>query len=238
MQLFCDNTLSIHIRSDLNEPVKDAIEINAIAFSGSDGIFPEAALWNSELIVPLAVTAKWARDQSLKRIALTGIYRLSTAFTIGWSFRSATGFEIDIPTRSGTWITDEHPLPESRQLYWEIVQPKCLRAGRLLVAIGILRNPRNDIKISLGLSGDDELLIATLPRAIVDGIDAQTAVQFLKSAVSQAVSELNPIGIDLFFVGPASLAVLIGHRWNALPSTQVHEFVVSRRQYVPMATLG
>jgi hypothetical protein len=106
------------------------------------------------------------------------------------------------------------------------------------VAIGVVRDPWLDIKSSLGLSGEDELLIATLPGAIVNGTDAQSSVKLLKAAVSQAVSQFNPKGIDLYFVGPAALAVAIGHRWNALPTTQIFEFDVSSRRYIPTVTIG
>jgi len=233
-----DSSLCIHIRSDRNASGVDAIELNASAFSGTDGLFPEPAIWFSGLVEPLTVTAKWASEHSQKRIALTGSYRLSTAFSVGFSFRSAIGFDIDIHTRSYCWATDDHPLSGTQPPPWEIVLPNRLRDDRLQAAIGVLRDPRLDIKYSLGLSGEDELLIATLPKALVYGIEVQTSVQFLKAAVSQAVSQLNPKGIDLFFIGPAALAVALGHRWNAFPSTQIYEFIADKRQYVPTVIIG
>lgn len=233
-----EKSLCVHIRSDRNAPMMDAIEINASEFSGVDGQFPEPAIWLSGLIEPMTSAAKWASEHDQKRIALTGTYRLSTAFAVGWTFRSAIGFDIDIHTRSGSWSTDNHPSPGAQQLDWEVVQPKCLRADRLLVVIGVVRDPRLDIISSLGLSGEDELLIAMLPGAIVNGTDAQSSVQLLKAVVSQAVSQFNPKGIDLYFVGPAALAVALGHRWNALPATQFFEFDVSNRRYIPSVAFG
>ena len=44
--------------------------------------------------------------------------------------------------------------------------------------------------------------------------------------------------IDLYFAGPAAFAVALGHRWNALPPTQVHEFVATERRYVPTLLIG
>jgi CBASS immunity sensor of nucleotide second messenger signals len=43
--------------------------------------------------------------------------------------------------------------------------------------------------------------------------------------------------IDLFFAGPAALAIALGHRWNALPPTQLYEFLPSERRYVKTALL-
>lgn len=77
-----------------------------------------------------------------------------------------------------------------------------------------------------------------LPTSIGTGVEAQIAVQALKMAVVYAVGQFNPKAIDLFIAGPAALAVALGHRWNALPATQLYEFVAGERRYVPTITLS
>ena len=236
--LIPDRRLRVHVRSDRNGAVTDAIEIDANKFSGAEGVFPPLDGWRLDLLAPLEATSSWARERNRQRIALSGSYRLSTAFALGWSFRSAIGFEIDIDTRSGAWATDERPLPDALPPPWKFSWPKRLVDNRLVVAIGVLRDPSLDVKKYLGLTEESGLLIATLPTALANGVEAQACVQTLKVAVSQSVSQLDPKGIDLFFVGPAALAVTLGHRWNAMPSTQVHEFVASERHYVPTVIVG
>jgi len=106
--------LRVHVRSDRNGEATDALEIDATAFSGGSSGFPDADRWRTQLCEPLGATASWARKNSMQRILLSGSYRLSTAFLLGWAFRSAIGFEIDIPTRSDVWATDLHPKAGSQ----------------------------------------------------------------------------------------------------------------------------
>jgi hypothetical protein len=168
---------------------------------------------------------------------LSGSYRLTTAFLLGWAFRSAIGFEIDIPTKGGSWATDLHPPAGGSASAWSIQKPGALLGDRLVVGIGVLRDPAPDIRKFLSLSDDQVLLLATLPRALTDGTDAQASIQIVKGAIAQAAARLQPTAIDLYYVGPAAFAVALGHRWNGLPSTQLYEFLPSEGKYVPTAFL-
>lgn len=236
--LLLNENLCIHLRSSHDHLPPGAIEIDATQFSGLNGLFPPSQTWMTHLVPPLQTAANWAREREHKRIKLSGGCRLSTAFTVGWSFRSGLGFDLNIPAGSGVWATDEHPVALAQQPAWAIHLPQGLVNGRLVVSIGVLRDPKEDVKTHLGLSEDKDLLIATLSTPLAAGAEAQASVQAIKSAVAQAVSRFQPAGIDLFFVGPAALATALGHRWNALPSTQLYEFIVSDRRYVPTIVLG
>ena len=236
--LVSDRRLHIHVRSNRNSADQSAIEIDGSAFSGTNGQFPPPSNWQAELIAPLEATANWARRHNHHRIALSGSYRLTAAMAIGWSFRSATGFEIDIGTKTGVWATDEFPGTNAPIVPWQIEFPKRLASDRLVVSLGVLRDPRLDVLNFLGLSCSDELLTAILPTSIVTGVEVQITVQALKMAVVQAVGRFNPKGIDLFIAGPAALAVALGHRWNALPATQLYEFVAGELRYAPTITLS
>jgi hypothetical protein len=60
----------------------------------------------------------------------------------------------------------------------------------------------------------------------------------VKAAVASAAAALRPERIDLFMGGPAAFAIALGHRWNAMPPTQLHELVAADRRYVATALLG
>ena len=47
----------------------------------------------------------------------------------------------------------------------------------------------------------------------------------------------RPRGIRLYMAGPAAFAVVLGHRWNALPPTRLHEFLRAGSRYVETATI-
>ena len=78
---------------DLPSLTRWADHCGASAFSGSNGVFPDVARWREELLTPLERTARWLRERGTTRIALSGSYRLTTAFALGYSLRSAAGFE-------------------------------------------------------------------------------------------------------------------------------------------------
>lgn len=224
--------LPIHIRSDRSGESHNAVDIDASAFSAVGAKLPGAIEWRSSIVEPLLRTAAWASKQSYRRIALTGMYRLSTAFAVGACFRSASGFEIDIPTKDGQWPTDAHPPPTAVGLPWVVTQPQGLHGDRLLVAIGVLRNPAPQMLASRGLAErEDELLVARLDRALTSASEVQSCVRALKSAVSEAVERLRPARIDLCYAGPAAFAVALGHRWNGLPPTQLYEFDTAEGRY-------
>jgi hypothetical protein len=231
-----DKRLRLNVRSDNSPEAPDALEIDATEFSGITGNYPAAPSWRTGLVTPLEITARWARNQGYGRVALTGSYRLSTALALGWSFRSVVGFELDVPTKSGPWATDDHPSAGEAPP-WQVLAPKRLLGDRLVVAIGVLRNPAPDVIGSLPAT-DDQVLCATLPQALASAVEAQVSARVVKAAVADAVGRLRPAAIDLFYVGPAAFGVVLGHRWNGLPPTQVWEFLRHDGRYTRTAVLA
>jgi hypothetical protein len=223
----------LNVRSDRNEQDEASLEIDASGFSGGDAGYPAPPVWATGLLTPLSVTSQWLRRHNVVRIAPRGSYRLTTAFALGWSFRSAIGFEIDIPTRDGPWPTDDRPV-EGSLPDWSIRPTTCLHGGRLQIAIGVIRDPTAALVASTEIS-EGAIMSIHLPSAMASAKAAQASVGHIKRRIDQAVSSLRPVGIDLYFVGPAAFAVALGHRWNAFPPTQLHEFVAN--QYRPTAML-
>jgi SMODS-associated and fused to various effectors sensor domain len=81
------------------------------------------------------------------------------------------------------------------------------------------------------------ILEALLAAPVASGNAAQSGVALVKSAVSVAAARLKPAAIDPYFAGPAAFVVALGHRWNALPPIQLHEFIAAERRYVATAIL-
>lgn len=223
----------LNVRSDRNEQEEASLEIDASGFSGGDAGYPAPPVWTSDLLAPLSATAQWLRRHNVVRIAPRGSYRLTTAFALGWSFRSAIGFEIDIPTREGLWPTDDRPV-EGSLPDWSLRPATRLHGGRLQVAIGIIRDPTAALVASTEIP-EDAIMSIHLSSAMASAKAAQASVGHIKRQIDQAVSSLRPVGIDMYFVGPAAFAVALGHRWNAFPPTQLYEFVAN--QYRPTAIL-
>jgi len=228
-----DANLNLHIRGDQSPERYDALEIDARGFSQTPA--PAAPVWQQNLLAPLAITAAWAKQQEKSRITLSGQYRLSTALALGWAFRAATGFELEIPTRAGAWATDHRPAP-GLTLSIQARDASALQQDRLAVAIGVLRDPVPQVLLQ-GVA-PETVLSLQFDQPIPDGASAQLAVLHIKNAVTRAVDRLRPKGIDLFFAGPAALGVALGHRWNALPPTQLSEFDQAPGTYTKTARLA
>ncbi len=225
----------IHLRSDRNGSDESALEIDAAAFSCSDGISPAAEVWNRQLVDPLLATARWlSGNAGPRRIGLRGSYRLSTGLALGWAFRAATGFELEIPTRSGPWPTDDHP-DRSSEVALEVRHADAVDGTDLVVSVGVLRRPAETLtRAGLDVS---KILDLFIKEPITSPKHAQWAVAQVKAAISANVERLRPQRVRLYLAGPAALAVALGHRWNAMPPTQLHEFR-SEGVYAPTALLA
>ena len=230
------STLPVHVRSERKGSDPSAIEIDASAFSGGAAGYPPSDTWAPNLLTPLDHLHRWARATGHKRIALSGSYRLTTAFALGWAFRSAVGFEIDIPTREGSWPTDDRAEPEQAPA-WTITPAEALVGDRLVVCIGSVRDPTADVRQHLGLTTSPSVLTAFLPVPVTDARAAQASVRVVRGAIEAAVKALKPAAIDLYVAGPTAFFVALGHRWNAMPVTQLHEFIARTRAYVPSALI-
>ena len=226
----------LHIRSDRNEANESSLEIDASAFSSREGGFPRQVQWADDLIAPLDRTARWLRSHAMPRIALSGSYRLTTAIVLGWSLRAAIGFELEIPTREGPWATDDRPSTSDSMPTWRIVEPTALHGEQLVVAVGILRDPAADLHKAAGIP-TEAVLGLYLDEPISSAKVAEAGVSAIKRAADAALARMRPQGIQLYFAGPAAFAVALGHRWNAMPPTRLHEFVTSGRSYVATALI-
>ena len=227
----------LHVRSDRNEVDDTALEIDAASFSGGATPFPPPPTWKAELLEPLERTARWLRSRGISRVGLGGSYRLTTAMVLGCSFRSAVGFELEVPTREGAWSTDSRPDPGDPLPGWTMTPPAGLHEDQLVVTVGVLRDPAESLRETAGIP-DDLNLRLHLDQPIDSAPMAQASASFVKRSVDTVVARFRPRGICLYMAGPAAFAVVLGHRWNALPPTRLHEFLRAESRYVETASLS
>jgi len=229
--------LPLHIRSDRTGPEENALEIDASAFAGGDLPVPPIATWQEELVKPLGTTARWATSVHRTRVRLSGQFRISTAFAIGSAFRSAEGFDIEIPVRpAGLWATDSHPTPSASVKLTES-EPKGLVNGRLIAAVGIYGNPIESVKKFYNLDSADDILLLHFPDAVTSAVEMEIVARDVKASVRKNKDRLSATAADLFYLGPAFAAVAIGHRWNGVLPTQVFEFERATQAYKPSVSL-
>lgn len=224
----------LHVRSDRNGANETALEIDASIFSGGAGEAPVPGRWTSELASPLEATAIWLHARGVARIVLTGTYRLSTAFLLGYSFRSACGFDLEIHRRDGCWHTDDRPPGRAKD--WSEAPPTDLDGGTLVVSLGVLRRPSEVLRASAIPA--ERMLDIHRATPVPDAKEAQASVSWVKETVDRTVRRFNARRIELYIAGPASFAVALGHRWNAMPPTTLYEFRADTGTYARTVTCG
>ena len=112
--------------------------------------------------------------------------------------------------RTGPWRTDDRPGSDEPAPAWCIAEPDALDDGRLVVSIGVLRDPASECLVTAGAQAGSVAL--HLPEPLVSGRGAQASVAVAKRAVDAAVAHLRSNGLSLFVAGPAAFAVALGQR--------------------------
>ena len=69
--------------------------------------------------------------------------------------------------------------------------------------------------------------------------DAGHAVGLAEAIATQLRADLQAHSgaVHLFIAGPLPLALLVGHRWNRIPSTQLYDDLGPGKGYTPTFTL-
>src|SRR5690606_14088357 len=110
--------------------------------------------------------------------------------------------------------------------------------NRLVVGVGVIRDPADGIRRTLNMSDGERIFSLVLQQALTSAVEAQVSASAIKTTIDRVTAKLRPAGIDLFYVGPAAFAVVLGHRWNALPTTQMYEYDSAAGKYLPSVAVG
>lgn len=211
-----------------------AVRLDGAELSG-EGRFSPRAVWDADLVEPMRALKTWWQDGGHRRIQVEGSYRLTTAFAIGAVFNAGSGLDLDIETRDGVWRTDDHASGETVVPAWATSPASAAANGVLSVAVGVLRDPLD----TLMANGHDKAAIAHafVDAPVTSGQQMQALVAGLKRFIAAEVTRLGARQVHLYFLGPAALAVALGHRWNAVAPVQLHEFDAETGAYRPTARL-
>ena len=212
-------------------------------FFGSEARgFPPQAEWNDELLSELRDTKQWVLEhRATRRIRLSGNRRLSASAALGSVFSAVAGFAIDMISRDATvWSTDDHQTSETPEYVLNVSDiPAKQKCPDLVVSIGIIREIAADVSSGLsryGLEAAHALhLGGTQP--ITSGRQANAVVADIKQRVSAAIHQSGAGTVHLFIAAPAFLALLVGHRLNAIAPVQCYEWV-GPNHYVPTCRLA
>jgi hypothetical protein len=209
-------------------------------FGGQTREYPPAEVWNRQLLGELQTTKAWILEhRKVRRIALSGNRRLSAALAIGFVFSAVSGFSVAMTYRDSVWATEAHP--NSTTPAYALTQSGSfeeVRGERLVVSIGIIRDIAQEVESDHRQHGLEGMPVLHLrgEEPIISPEQANLLVRSIKDLLAKALYCTGARHIDLFFAGPAFLALFLGHRLNATASVQCYEHVETGH-FVPTCQL-
>jgi len=238
------NRIRIHTAIEEFEPATDQSAIRfqwTRFFEPGPGGYPPPSTWNTAVLGELRETKDWIlKHRETRRIVLSGNRRLSASLAIGSVLSAVAGFSIDMIYRDGlVWATDAHADAETAPYPLTSVEPpQLMKAERLAVSVSIIHNIGTEVDSSLKERGltDVSTLHIRGEQPITSPQQANLAVRGIKTLICDALSKTGARQLDLFFAGPAFLALFLGHRLNATIWVQCHERIAPG-YYVPTCLL-
>jgi hypothetical protein len=190
---------------------------------------------NGRLLPELEAMADRIESENAARLLrVRGMARLSPWFAVGYTFRETAGWVIETSQYGRLWRTNEPASDDT--IVPDPAEALAGDGGVVAVSIGVTRDPADDVRSYLGAIGDPagRMIRIKTPRngneAIRDGGDLVR----LATVVKETLQGLQPKARSLmiFYSGPATGAVFIGHRLNAVADDiQLHE--LQSGTYVP-----
>jgi SMODS-associated and fused to various effectors sensor domain len=208
-------------------------------YGGSGRFYPLPAEWDDRLIGELRQTKEWIlRHRSTRRVRLIGNRRLSAALAVGAVFSAVAGFVVEMEVRGGQlWATDAYPTEETPS-FPVSTSGEVFACERLVVSVGVMRDISGAVEESLdalGLAGAPTLHLHS-DEAVRSAEHANKAAKILKETIVEMLWRCGGTRVELFFAGPAFLAMALGHGVNAVAPVRCHEWG-SGGSYVPTCEL-
>lgn len=197
-------------------------------------------LWAERFAPDLRNAADRVRGQEFTRVRIDGAFRLATAIYAGSVFSDVRGFHVAVPGRSGdgTWTGD--------------VSSDGDRRDQALTRADYLLEAGDELAIGINVSGDlttavlrhaenaylpiERLIVLSLPEPARDALGEPAEVRGCVHAITDRLRTLADDGwprLHVFYYGPRTAGVLLGHRWNRMPPTQLWDDLGPGRGYTP-----
>jgi len=213
----------------------------SVHFDHSTRRVPSTGEWNRTLLPELHnLATAISKKNSQRLVKLRGSLCLSSAFAFGHVFSAAGSWQLEIQYRMSVWHT-ETPPDSNNQL--EIIEELGNDAATdILVISSITGNAKPQVLEFVkrqGMSFRTKVYLSPIGGAhdysISSAEQALAIAQQIRVELRRLVDYYQPKTIHLFYFGPRSLAVLIGHKLNACGTIQLYEF--QNPGYVPSCIL-
>jgi SMODS-associated and fused to various effectors sensor domain len=202
----------------------------------------DPAAWETRMRPELRTAADRLRTLGCQRVLVRGALRLPTWFTVGSTCAAVTGMTVACQQGGRLWSADEPAAGDSRLT----VQETPIGQGDdLAVAVAITTDPTDDVRAYLAAARLPIGTLATLTpaagagnQAIAGPGHAVAVALAVRDEVRRLARATGAQRLHLFLACPGGLALLLGHWWNRVPTTQLYEDLGAGRGYTPAFLLG
>lgn len=184
--------------------------------------------WDATVRPRLASAARTLEAFTSRRVHVVASVRLPVWFAIGRTFPGVRGWIISLNQDGVEWASDDRGGSAGLVVLADELLPG--NGEDLVVCVALRHDPTADVRDYVTASGIPAGRLYTVtgetgvgPVSVVDAAWANSWVTALQDALIAKVRETDATRIHLFMAGPAGVALLLGHRWNVLPSVTVYE---------------
>lgn len=192
-----------------------------------------------DVYAEIIAAADALRSSSRLRVLVAGSMRLPMWFAAGTALRHVRGFTVAAHQTGELWASNTYAWRAGVDADAHLIG----QGDDLAVAVSITNDICADVvacvtKEELGVSTVVSIAPSGGPsdQSVADGRHAVGLALAVRDAVRDALPGAERI--HLFLSAPAGLALLLGHRWNALAPTVVYEHLVGQNYAPTFATPG
>ncbi|WP_437953754.1 SAVED domain-containing protein [Sorangium sp. So ce296] len=183
--------------------------------------------WNGRLLPELEGAERTIHALGFDRVLVRGYMRLPAWFATGVAFGDTRSLRVASVQGGQRWGSDSTPV----DFPVHVSAPVELGAGgELAVGLSVTNDLAEDVLAYLrgsALPVGRFVAIAAAPApsrtAIPDAASAMGWALAVRQVVRDQVRATGASKVHLFLSGPAGGALLLGHLWNRIPSTQLYE---------------
>ena len=192
-------------------------------------------LWNSKFRPEFRQAARTLRSQDRTRVEVKGHMRLPTWFAVGAELAKTAGFEVWSVKNGEEWSS----VGEVSGVAAECDVAELGDGGDLAVGIALAADPSEDaLRYVRGQLAGVGRYACIRPaggagnRTVRGAAEARGWAFEARDSVRRLCGH-GPDRVHLFMSVPDGVALLLGHLWNRMPSTQLYEDLGPGRGYSP-----
>ena len=192
-------------------------------------------LWNSEFRPEFRQAAQTLRSQDRMRVGVKGYMRLPTWFAVGAELAKTAGFAVSSVKNGEEWSSVGEVFGVAAECDVAELGP----GGDLAVGIALASDPSEDalryVRGQLAGVGRYACIRSAggASRSRVRGAAEARGWAFGARDSVRRLCGHGPDRVHLFMSVPDGVALLLGHLWNRMPSTQLYEDLGPGRGYSP-----